>query len=412
MEAPLDRLRAEYAGISVASSIQAHVLLDEFVEGIARFEALDDPSAEDFRWLGVCHFSLFDDDRAITAYEEAIRRGCQAARINLAHSLAFVDRAGEIAAHLEQVNFERLTVYDRVLYLRVKSLNDERNGQLHLALKQAEHAWRLVQGAPEFPLLAPQLLNQLGILHGRIGRSQRALWYLDRNLEIAAGEEQTRVQLTRVRVLNSLGLISDARAEFENLDQAPDQYRAVIQLRAAEISWAEGNIDRALQEYEMAAGLAKELNQGFEEFQASLDLAVLESRFRTASPDRHLIRAQELISDRSDRLLFRFRETLLFLWKRRYSSAHVAEELSIVSKSFGEMGLLQEQGWVDLHVANALHHTGQIERSVEVLDSLSALAITLQNPAFLIREWRLAQEYLPVVADSHPAITDPELRPA
>jgi hypothetical protein len=166
---PQARLLDRYPGIAVRSPIQAHALLSEFEEGIALAHALGSPTPEDLRWLGVCYFSQFDDDKAIDAYVSAIKAGCEEARINLAHSLAFVDRAEEISGQLEQVHFERLSLYDKVFYLRVKSLNDERNGQLVVALKQAEYAWRIVQGAPEFPLLAPQLLNQLGILHGRIG---------------------------------------------------------------------------------------------------------------------------------------------------------------------------------------------------------------------------------------------------
>lgn len=404
MDDPVARLRTRYPGIAVTSEIQAHVLLDEFNQGVAHFQRLSVATGDDYRWLGICHFSLFEDGEAISAYEKAIARGCQAARINMAHSLAFVDRSDDIASHLEQVNFEQLSVYDRVLYLRVKSLHDERNGQLQLALRQAEHAWRIVQGAPEFQLLAPQLLNQLGILHGRIGRSQRALWYLDRNLELSSGEEQTRVQLTRVRVLSSLGLISEARAEFENLNHAPDQYRAVIELRAAEISWAEGNIERAIKEYENASQLARSLGQGFEDFQASLDLAVLASRFRGIPSNDFLLRAQVLISDQSDRLLFRFREILLFFWEGRYTAPHAAEELSLLSVNFGDRGLLQEQGWVDLHLASLLHKTGKTGEAFAVLDSLTALAITLQNPSFLIREWQLLPDFRDIATVHHPSI--------
>ena len=405
MLGPEDRLQLRCPGIVVESAVQAHVLLDEFTEGVNRFHQLEVATAEDYRWLGVCYFSLFKDVDAIAAYTEAIEQGSQAARINLAHSLAFVDRATEIVAQLEQVNLERLSLYDRVLYLRVKSLNDERNGQLLVALKQAEHAWRLVQGAPEFPLLAPQLLNQLGILHGRIGRAQRALWYLDRNLEISVGDEQIRVHLTRVRVLSSLGLISEARAEFEHLDAVPNQYGAVIQLRTAEISWAEGNIERAMAEYEEAARLAVDLQQGYEAFQASLDLAVLSARFREDESGRLLFQSQQLISDRSDRLLYRFREILLFVWAGRYTPSHAAKELRVVSESFSEMGLLQEQGWVDAHRAHALFMAGADDQCLTILDSLSALAITLQNAAFLIREWQLMADFSNHVSKSHPAIT-------
>ena len=410
MSGPVDRLKAKYPGIEVISDVQAHALLEEFTEGAELFRRLNNQSADDFRWVGVCFFSLFKDREAISAYEEAIRRGSQAARINLAHSLAFVDRPEEVLAHLEQVSFDRLSVYDRVLYLRVKSLHDERNGQLHVALQQAEHAWRIVQGAPEFPLLAPKLLNQLGILHGRIGRAQRALWYLDRNLEISVGDEKTRVHITRVRVLNSLGLIREARDESRHLSSAPAHYGALIKLRNAEISWAEGSIQRAMSEYEEALRLAREFEQAFEEFQASLDTVVLRARFRGESAGDLLHSAQRLISDRSDRLLFRFREILLYLWQGRYTRVHAAAELTFISASFGEMGLLQEQGWVNAHRAHALYLTGDEARSSEILDSLAALAVTLQNPAFLIREWQLMQDFGRHVQTTHPMLTTSDAR--
>lgn len=404
MASPVERLKQRFPGINVLSNVQAHALLGEFQAGISLFNSLEAPNKHDHRWRGVCHFSCFDDDRAVAAYTKAIDMHSQEARINLAHSLAFVDRAEEISEQLEQVNFETLSVYDRVFYLRVKSLNDERNGQLMVALRQAEYAWRLVQGAPEFPLLAPQLLNQLGILHGRIGRAQRALWYLDRNLELTAGEDNLSVRLTRIRVLSSLGLLRQAREEFAQLANVPEQYRAISHVRSAELSWAEGEIHEAIRQYEEAASLARRLQQGFEEFQASLDLAVLLARFTDRDLDEPLSRAQLQISDRSDRLMYRFREILLFLWNDHYTPAHVADELITVSSSLNDMGLLQEQGWVDVHAAHALAVLGHRERSKNVLDSLCALAATLQNSAFLSREWLLMPEFRAEVERSHPDI--------
>mgnify|MGYP006285201811 FL=1 len=407
MMSPQARLLDRYPGIEVRSQIQAHALLSEFEEGISLAHALPDPSPEDLRWLGVCHFSRFDDNEAIDAYINAIEEGCEEARINLAHSLAFVDRADEISGQLEQVHFERLSLYDKVFYLRVKSLNDERNGQLVVALKQAEYAWRIVQGAPEFPLLAPQLLNQLGILHGRIGRAQRALWYLDRNLELTAGEENLAVHLTRVRVLSTLGHHKRARDELANLPEVPDQYEAIMLVRSAELSWAEGDITGAVRQYEDACSVAHRLGQSFELFQASLELGTLTSRFDLVSPAEVLSafeRAQQQISDASDRLLYRFREILLLRWELRYSDTHAADELLALSNDFSEMGLLQEQGWVDAHAAHYLWKADNLDRAFEVLASLTALAATLQNPAFLLREWTLMPDFAEAVAAEFPSI--------
>lgn len=401
---PFERLKQKYPGIHVVSGIQAHALLGEFEAGVQAFAELSRPSDSDLRWLGVCRFSQFDDGAAIAAYHDAISAGCQAARINLAHSLAFVDRADEIPAQLEQVNFEKLSLYDKVFYLRVKSQNDERNGQLLVALRQAEYAWRIVQGAPEFPLLAPHLLNQLGILHGRIGRAQRALWYLDRSLELTEAEENTSVHLTRIRVLSTLGLLEQARDELRALVIVPEQYKAILRVRSAELAWAEGQIGHAIAGYGEAASLARRLHQGFEEFQASLDLCVLQARFTDEDPCASFDRAQVLISDRSDRLMYRFREILLLQWQGRYSAQHAADELLSLSDDLNAMGLLQEQGWVDAHAAHALTQSGHSAKAHTVLDSLSALAVTLQNPAFLGREWFLMPEFHATVRRSHPAI--------
>lgn len=407
MESPEARLKALYPGIQVSSRIQAHALLGEFEEGVAYAASLSLSTPDDLRWLGVCFFSQFDDEAAIKAYSQAIEHGCDEARINLAHSLAFVDRAHEISGQLEQVHFERLSLYDRVFYLRVKSLHDERNGQLSVALKQAEYAWRIVQGAPEFPLLAPQLLNQLGILHGRIGRAQRALWYLDRNLELTAGEDNMAVHLTRVRVLSALGHHDKARQELAVLTSVPAQYEAIMGVRGAELAWAEGLVEDAINTYRSACESAERQSQSFELFQASLDLGTLLARFSDPSDsevDRAFSRAQEQISDRSDRLLYRFREILLLQWEGRYTTTHAADELLALSADLNQMGLLQEQGWVDAHAAYYLWHSGAKGRANEVLDSLMALAATLQNPAFLSREWTLMREYAERVAETHPLI--------
>lgn len=412
MSHPVSRLQTQYPGIIVLSDVQAHALLGEHEEGLKAFFESPSPTPSDYRWKGVCHFSLFQDDEAINAYEHAISLGAQAARINLAHSLAFVDRSHEIGGQLEQVSFDDLSLYDQVFYLRVKSLNDERNGELHVALRQAEHAWRLIQGAPEFSLLAPQLLNQLGILHGRIGRAQRALWYLDRNLELAEGDANTRVRLTRLRVLNTLGRLEEARHEFELLGELPPQYLALVRIRGAELSWAEGDTSQAIAAYKEAVSAAQELGQSFEEFQASIDLAVLKAHFSNSpnSVDELMQRAQTLVADRSDRLLYRFREILILSCRGSYIAEHTAAELATVSRQFGEMGLLQEQGWVDGHRAKYLHESGSVDQSQRVLESLRALASTLQNPAYLAREWHLMPEFVHIVHAYEPSITSAVFR--
>ncbi len=61
-------------------------------------------------------------------------------------------------------------------------------------------------------------------------------------------------------------------------------------------------------------------------------------------------------------------------------------------------------GWVDAHAAHAFAVSGNQGRSKDILDSLCALAATLQNPAFLSREWLLMPSFREQVAISHPDI--------
>jgi tetratricopeptide (TPR) repeat protein len=171
-------------GVRLESVIQGWAYLDQFERGIQAYSEIESPTPEDDRWLGVCYFKLFDDANALSAFVRAGQRGAIGARVNQAHALMFLDRSEESTRILEQVDPERLSRYDQVLYFRVRSLDEETGGNIRLALRHAEEAWRRVQGIPEFSVLAPSVLAQLGVLYARYGRAQRALWHLERGIQM------------------------------------------------------------------------------------------------------------------------------------------------------------------------------------------------------------------------------------
>src|SRR5690606_13851075 len=146
------------------SEIQGWAYIERFKEGVEAHEAIDKPTPQDDRWLGVCHYQLVQDNEAIAALQRAINRGEEGARINLAHLLPFLDRGDEAARQLKQVQQETLSDYDRALYYRVLSIREETSGNLRGALKAAEEAWKTIQGIPEFRILAPSILAQLAVL--------------------------------------------------------------------------------------------------------------------------------------------------------------------------------------------------------------------------------------------------------
>jgi len=401
------QVQALYPEITLESPVQGWAYLDRFEAGIGVYERIPNPTATDDRWLGVCHFQLLDDMRALEAFFRAVARGETAAKINLAHLLRFLERGDEAAQELRPIRVSDLSLYDRVFLLRVTSLDEENNGNLREALKSAEDAWKLVQGLPEFGLLAPQILAQLGILHGRIGRSQRALWFLERGLQITKGLELKKVQLRRVPVLTSLGRLHEAEVELDALSKAglPDSFTAEIDLLSGDLSWAMSRLERAKLNYERCLRSSYRLHVTFEELLARLSLVALSSTSKEehSSAVEHLSRAQSLVSDKSDRLAYRFREIGLRLRLGEYTPEHALKEYGALDGEFGTMGLLQEQGYVKLHTA-ALLLKLDLRRSEAVLDELQSLCVILQNHAFLAKEWALLPELRRQAKRTHPEL--------
>ena len=399
-------VQARFPGIHVVSPVQAWAYLEDFVTGIKAYEQLERPTAQDDRWLGVCLYQQMRDMQALEALYRAVARGEEAARINLAHLLRFLERSDEAIQELRAVRFETLSPYDQVFFLRVNSIHEEYNGSLREALRLAEEAWKRVQGLHEFSLLAPSVLAQLAVLHSRIGRAQRALWFLDRGLQTTDGLEQMKVRLRRGAVLNALGRHQEAEAELESLGRLglPQNYAAESSVVFGDICWARGELREAVKHFERAVQRSVDLQITYEEFLSRLALASLHSALndRTTAVSS-LSRAQALIFDKSDRLAYRFREIGLRLRLGEYTPEHALKEYGALDGEFGTMGLLQEQGYVKLHTAALLLKLDS-RRSGAVLDELQSLCVTLQNHAFLAKEWALLPELRREAKRTHPEL--------
>lgn len=343
---------------------------------------------------------------ALNVLFRAVNRGEEGARVYLAHVLPFVERSEDAQLELDRVDLSLLQNYDVALYYRILSIREETTGNLREALKAAEIAWRRIQGVPEYYVLAPSILVQLAVLYGRIGRSQRALWFLERGLVGTTGAEQAKVRLRRAAVLINLGRYREAQVELDtfDLESAPASFQAERNWLLGEIAWANSSMNLAIQRYQAAIDLAVELQFTYEEFLCRLPLVcILGARGDHAEAFEHLMRAQTLISDKSDRLTFRFREVLLNYWAKRYTVSHALQEFEGLMQAFGEMGLLQEQAAVQLHYADLLRLSGA-DGWHRQLDELQALSVTLQNQALLAREWTLLPELRHIAYRTHPRI--------
>jgi tetratricopeptide (TPR) repeat protein len=395
-------------GVRLESVIQGWVYLDQFERGILAYSDIESPSPEDDRWLGVCYFKLFDDANALKAFIRAAQRGALGARVNQAHALMFLDRSAESTRILDQLDPERLSPYDQVLYFRVRSIDEETGGNIRQALKHADEAWRRVQGIPEFSVLAPSVLAQLGVLYARYGRAQRALWHLERGIQMTAGTEQLKVRLKRAIVLTTLGRNADARSELNSMEltQGATGLMAEKTLLLGDVAWASGELENAIGHYGEAIGLAAEADLAYEEFLCHLSMMTLSGFLgRSAQAAHHRQEAQRRISDKSDSLQFRFREGLLDHWAGVWPTSQTVAQLTEISESLFDMGLLQEMGSVKVHIA-AIELRDAPGRTQAILDELHVLSITLQNASFLAREWALLPELRRFTSQTHPSLAN------
>lgn len=397
---------SRFPGVRLESEVQGWAFLEQFENGIEAYLAIPEPTARDDRWVGVCYFQALRDMDALEALYRAVDRGEEGARVYLGHVLPFVERREDAQSEMARVDLSRLNNYDTALFYRILSISEETSGNLREALKAAEIAWRRIQGVPEYNVLAPSILVQLAVLYGRIGRSQRALWFLERSLVGTSGAEQAKVKLRRAAVLINLGRHREAHVDLDSFDleSAPATFQAERNWLLGEIAWASSSMGLAIKRYLAAIDIATELQFNYEEFLCRLPLVcILGSRGDHAEAYDHLMRAQTLISDKSDRLTFRFREVLLNFWTKRYTVSHAIQEFEGLMQAFGEMGLLQEQAAVQLHYADLLRISGR-DGWQRQLDELQALSVSLQNQALLAREWTLLPELHHIAFRTHPRI--------
>ena len=397
------QVEERYPGVVLESVVQGHVYLEQYAKGVEAHQALANPTPADDRWLGVCHSMLRDRFAAQETLYRAVIRGEEGARIELARVLSFFERNAEATSELAQTDLEKLTVADKVLWFRAQSIQKESDANLKQATDFAEEAWRLVQAIPEFPILAPWVLMRLGRLHAQAGRGQRALWCIERAQQLV--EQTDFLQISRSDVLVRLGRFHEAIAALEQLGPpAGSMQEALKYALRGEAYWAMDRIANALHDFDRASDLSLQQEYNSIEMHARLGFAALATyREWYAAAYEHLLRAKMIANDKDEILRCRFRELILLARRGDITFDQARQELETLLTEFGAMGLLQEQGWVRLHLADIYRQLDD-RRYLREFDELQALGVALQNRTFLAREWVLLPELRKLALLTHPKI--------
>jgi tetratricopeptide (TPR) repeat protein len=350
-------------------------------DALERYEALEQPSAEDHLWAAQCLLAL---DRPV----EAFQKNVQARNLGLEDAGAFaafplcvmgeVDRAERTLDSLEP---KRLSVFGRAVAARERGGIAMIRGQYRRALSHFEQAWEL---AAQDALGSKRLASFTGALAfalSKLGRDALALQYLNRALEDASDAQRPRLLYLRTLAYLYTGALSEARADLANLEafEAAQNTQTVNlthrQYLHGVLARAQGLPTEAIQSWTDAAARAKASGEQEFEFYATLNLTVVKTGQDELDQARaHLLRARGLAQNPLQHALVGLRHGAVLA---RAQDADAIPVLEATLQAFSDLMLEREIGLTHLHLAEACLRTDQADRGLDhlsyVIDARHAL---------------------------------------
>ncbi len=416
---PTRELRYRFGeNIRLKSPVQGYFYLEQYAEGVRRFEGIYAPSADDERWGGVCYDALHRPSTARILIDQAIAKHNLGAQLELARHWL---RLGENAAALEQLNrLDPLALepIDRMLWYSSRSEAISRLESVESALPDAERALLEVQNLPEFSVCAPWVYGALGQLYAAHGDDHSALYYLNRALEVTLNPGvELRVELASSLI--SLGRLEEAQLELKQaelkqveLKMGQEPQRDAGRLEACWGRFYGVQTHQGEAEHHFRAALGHAQTSGNPETALEARLALLVSQALQGSPeaDLHLQQASELLNTpyqptSYQAVLFELRNAQAGLLQQRLEPGKAAQTLLECAGQFERLGRVREQGWALLHAANAQLEAGQDSATLVTLEALSQQVRRVHNPALLWGEWgSLSERLLSLLEREFPAL--------
>jgi len=421
---PTRELRYRFGeNIRLKSPVQGYFYLEQYGEGVRRFEGIFQPTADDERWGGVCYDELNQPTTARFLIDQAIAKHNLGARLELARHWL---RQGDNVAALEQLSRlepQQLEPVDRMLWYSARSEAVSRLESVSSALPDAERALLEVQNLPEFSVCAPWVYRQLGALWAAHGDDHSALYYLNRALEVTLNPS-VALRLELVSSLLWLGRLEEAQAQLEGIDLKATRDPVSDDLgnaAALELAWGrfygvQHKLEAArphfleaqrleAQRLEVqrleAHGQAQASGSRETLLQAHLALATLYAPVSRREAELHLSSARALLETPYQTLLFELRQVQVSAIQKTLEPGPgmemVAQKLLECAAGFEKLGRVRERCWALLSAANAQLEQGEQGSQAAALITLEALSAQVQrvhNPALLRGEWGHASEAL------------------
>lgn len=246
-------------GYQPESLMQACDFRGEYELGVEAYEALEQPTPADDRWVAQCLMGCSKRERALEHCLRAIQRGEKAAQIDLVRIYIFVGRADEGRQQMTSLPVEEFEGYNRALWFRNMSQVLHGQGDVAGALQHVNQAWQQLQGCPEFPFLATRILSNLADLYIINGNQNKGMYYLERAEQFCLPIQSWRLKLTRACALIEVGRLEECETLAENILEGctHPQILLTCHILLGEIAMMRMNAGLALQCFQTAEDIAE-----------------------------------------------------------------------------------------------------------------------------------------------------------
>lgn len=349
---------------TASNGILCLILDGQYKKGLRLYRSLEDPSAVDDRWGGLCHHNLGHIFEAKVLLTKAVGRGEKSALIELAtlHRLhGELSRAGEVLGSAMGLE---LDAFDQTLLWREAGAQALCRDDLELATDHLERAWLLGSQAEVSETLLGSIAQVMAMVLNLRGRSDQATDYLRFASRTASEARQAYVQGSLAMHLIHEGQYDEAervlRVAFQQAVKLP-LAKPLLTYYAGMLARARNHLDVALQMFGQAAAAARKAGEQETQCYAELGLcAVATTQGDYALARQHLVRARGLALSQKARAYVALREGALLTGEQQAPFLILAT----AAQTFRALHYHRELLWTWLHTAEG-HLAGGDEAGAE-----------------------------------------------
>lgn len=368
----------------MSASLLAALKNGEFQKGIALFEALSQPTSEEYHWAGVCHLYLGNLMESQRLLKMAVARGEDKARLDLVCCLRNLGHFEEAQDVIQKMKRTELSAADAAYVLREQAILAIQQSEVTYAAQLLDEAWQLAMHAEED--VQAVIAHSIALNASNQGDERKAAAYLEIAEPHSVGNRKVYVLLAQCASYIALGKLDRAEETINKAALLIKESKSVLSLRymyyKGFLQLAQGKLDEARATLLQHTETAREIQYPEEELYAELSLSEIAMRLSDVVAERrHIQRLKVLSTTRQQQILIYWREGSFL---SRQGDLRGLELLRQARDFFRAKGYQREELGVQLYLAES--HAAQPDEQAQALRAAADLHLLLGQQHDLGRE--------------------------